>query len=373
MIQRFARPVRHAPRFRRLLRAPLCLLCLLASLALALPSIGTAAGKRMVCWTEDNGARACGDTIPPRYAGREKEILDSSGRTVKVIPGTLTPEQRAAKAEQAQRHAVAQREAERQAAYERALLTTYDQPQELAALRDNRLATVDTRIRLTEAAAARDAVSVAELRARLPAPGTGKPAPAALLQKISEFEASLASNQRAVADMRRQREEICTTFALDIRRFQQLRTGSVTFESPCPPPGAFTPTQDRPADISAARAFFDRFVELERRFDPARFELYAPDAVVRVQQTDSHGKPELLELTLEEHRERVLRELPTARARYDTYTYEDLSAEADDDGRVRLRARRISDLDRKAAPFTLVVQPEGESWEVVELQAGATP
>jgi hypothetical protein len=370
VIHRFARPDCHAARSWR---HRVIHLCLLASLALTLPGPGTAAGKRMVCWTEDSGARACGDSIPPRYAGSKKEILDSSGRTIKVIPGTLSPEQRAAKAEQAERDAVAQREAERQAAYERALLTTYAQPQELAALRDDRLATIDTRIRLTEAAAARDAVSVAELRARLPESDAGKPAPAALLQKIAEFEASLASNQRAVIDMRRQRDEICTTFARDMRRYQQLKSGSVAFESPCPAPGAFAPAEDQPADVSAARAFFDHFVELERRFDPARFELYAPDAVVRVQQADAQGRPELLELTLEEHRERVLRELPAAQARYDTYTYEDLSAEAGDDGRVHLRARRISDLDRQVAPFTLVVRPDGESWEVVELQAGTTP
>ncbi|WP_420467018.1 hypothetical protein [Panacagrimonas sp.] len=334
---------------------------------------GALAKKRMVCWTEDSGARACGDSIPPRYANREKHILDRTGRTVKIIPGSLTPEQRAAKEAQAQRVAAERQENERQAAYDRALLATYAKPQELAALRDDRLSTLDTSIQLTEAAAARDAVSVAELRARLPAAGSADKASRKLLDSVAMFETSLENNQRAVTDMRKQREEICETFARDIRRFQQLKAGSVGFESPCPPPGSFAPAGDRPPDLTAARHFFDRYVELERGFEAARFDLFAPGAIVTRVQTDSQGQPETLELTLEEHRAQTLRSLQQAQAKSDTYSYADVAVEAREDGNVRISATRISDLSRKSTPFELVIEPEADSWQVVELQLRAEP
>lgn len=342
----------------------------LACAPLAAQTGASGGGKRLVCWTDEHGIRTCGDSVPPRYADKERQVLDRAGRTVKVIPGAMTPEQRAAHEAAKARETEAQREAERQAAYDRALLNTYTRPQELAALRDDRLATVDTRIRLTESAAARDAVAVAELRARLPQEGSGKKPGARLQASIAEFETSLAANQRAVADMRKQREEICKTFTRDIHRFQELKHGRVDYDSPCPAPDAFAPDAEKPLDLDTARAFFQQYADLERRFDPARFTLYANDAVVKLAQPGEDGQPETLELTLDEHRERELKALPRAQARVDTYSYQDLAFDAQKDGRVQVRARRISDLDRSSASFALVLQPRGQDWEVVELRSG---
>ncbi|MGQ0697447.1 MAG: hypothetical protein ACT4PZ_04310 [Panacagrimonas sp.] len=194
--------------------------------------------SKLVCWTDAAGRRACGDAVPAQYAGQEKRILDSAGRTVKVIPGALTPEQRAVKEEATRQAAVARREAEQQAAYDRALLATYSTPQELAALRDDRLASLDTSIYLSEAAAARDAATLEELRSRIPASGL-KPAPR-LLDNIAKFENSWTANTHAAIDLRRNRETVCANFARDIRRFQELKSGSAEFDSPCPPPRTFT-------------------------------------------------------------------------------------------------------------------------------------
>lgn len=198
--------------------------------------------KRLVCWTDDAGDRACGDAVPARYADREKKVIDSSGRTVKTIPGAPTAEQIAEREEQSKRDAAAQREADRQAAYDRALLATYARPEELASLRDNRLATLDTSIDLAEAAARRDSVSIAELRARVPA---GQQPDARLRASIKTQESTLAETQRAVAELRRNRESVCATFTRDIRRFQELKFGTVAFDSPCPPFGAFEQKKER--------------------------------------------------------------------------------------------------------------------------------
>lgn len=234
---------------RAALLAASLMLCSAAASADGAPGGGepSANKKKLVCWNDRSGHRACGDAVPPQYAGQEQHILDEAGRTVKVIPGALTPEQRAAREAGAREAAAAQRETEQQAARDRALLATYSAPQELAALRDDRLSSLDTSIQLSEVAATSDAHALRELRARIPENGA-KPAPH-LAQSIAKFEASWNANLRAAADLRRGRETICADFARDIHRFQELKSGSVEFDSPCPPPA---PLGVLPDDVEGA-------------------------------------------------------------------------------------------------------------------------
>lgn len=194
--------------------------------------------KRMVCWEDDAGRRACGDAVPAQYADRQRAVLDGSGRTIKVIPGAMTPAQRAEQEAQARELAALQQAADQQAAYDRALLATYSKPQELAELRDDRLSSLDIRISLAESGLKRDTVTLAELRSRLPPEGAAeKPSPR-LLNQIKSYEDALADAQRALGDMHREREGMCASFARDIQRFQELKTGTASYESTCPAPGS---------------------------------------------------------------------------------------------------------------------------------------
>lgn len=200
-----------------------------------------AGATRMVCWQDDAGRKACGDSVPARYADRQRSVLDGSGRTVKVIPGALTPEQRAEKEARSRELAALQQAADQQAAYDRALMATYSRPEELVELRDDRLESLDIRISLAEAGLKRDTVTLAELRSRLPAEGAAEKPPPRLLAQIKNYEEAIADSQRGLAELHRNREGVCTTFARDIERFQELKTGSAAFQSPCPAPGSLVP------------------------------------------------------------------------------------------------------------------------------------
>lgn len=327
------------------------------------------AKKRLVCWKDDAGNRACGDAVPARYAAKEKRILDESGRTVKTIPGALTEVQRAEQEVRSQQAAVAQAEADRQAAYDRALMSTYAAPQDLAALRDDRLATIDTRIDISEAAARRDAVTLAELRSRRPATDS-KPNPA-LERNIGQFETALADNQRGVADLRRSREEVCTTFARDIQRFQELKAGRVAFQSPCPPPGSFAQAAEK-LDLASARSFFDHWVDLERDFDPALLDLYADNAVIRTAHKGPDGAVKTIEQPMAEYRQLALVALPLAKAKLDSSIYSDLTV-VEDQGRAKISGKRTSNLSKQSAPFHVLLKPSGKGWRVVETWSETQP
>jgi hypothetical protein len=214
---------------------------------------------RMVCWQDNAGNRACGDSVPAQYADRQRTVLDGSGRTIKVVPGALTPAQRAEKDAQARETAALQQAADQQAAYDRALLATYSRPQELAELRDDRLSSLDTRISLAESGLKRDSVSLAELRSRLPAEGsTEKPWPR-LLNQIKTYEAAVTDSQRALSDMYKERDGVCANFARDIQRFQELKSGTVAYQSPCPALG----TLDQPAAAGPATASSSNTVKVQ--------------------------------------------------------------------------------------------------------------
>lgn len=323
--------------------------------------------KRLVCWTDEGGNRACGDSIPPQYADREKEILDGSGRTVKVIPGALTPEQRAAQAEQATRDAAAQREADQQAAYDRALLATYSRAEELADLRDDRLATLDTSIGLIESAVRRDTVSVAELRSRVP---QGKQPEGGLKANLARFETSLAENQRAIADLRKNRDAVCTTFARDIRRFQELKSGTVSFESPCPAPGSIAPGKELAVDLAGARRFFDRFIDLERDYDPAMLELYADTAVIKTTRKGGDGQIKESQVKMADYRKQAEKALPAAKTSGESYAYADVKVEPVGPSRARISGTRTAERSGASTPFYLVAREGSKGWRIVESGTG---
>lgn len=214
---------------------------------------------RMVCWTDSAGRRACGDAVPAEYASKERSVLDGSGRTIKVIPGALTPAQRAEKEAQAREMAAVQQAADQQAAHDRSLLATYSRPQELAELRDDRLSSLDTRISLAESGLKRDSVSLAELRSRLPAEGSAEKPWPRLLNQIKTYEQAVTDSQRALAEMHKERDNVCSTFAHDIQRFQELKSGTVAYQSPCPAPGSL----DAPAPAGPATASNNNTVKLQ--------------------------------------------------------------------------------------------------------------
>ena len=204
------------------------------SLMLAFASFSASSQSKLVCWTDNAGRRACGNTVPPEYASKERTILNKQGQVVRTVPGQASPEQIAAKEAALKQADENKRTDEKRAAYERGLMQSYSRPEDLAALRDERVAAIDTSIQLRQAAIQRDEESLTKLRKRLPGPDSKKKTPASLPKQIKEFESTVAEHQRSLADLRTRRDATCKTFDHDIRRFQELKSGTASFQSVCP-------------------------------------------------------------------------------------------------------------------------------------------
>ncbi len=163
-----------------------------------------------------------GQNIPPECMGADVEVLDQTGRVVRMIPGAKTLEQIAAqKAADDARTAAAQRD--------RTLLATYLSVADIERLRDQRIDLLEqqnvvTRQYITNLRAreARLMESVQRFR-----PYSAKPnAPALPEQIASEIVNTVKGLQvyeQELAKNTTERERVTQEFAADISRFKELK------------------------------------------------------------------------------------------------------------------------------------------------------
>ncbi len=190
-------------------------------------TLATVSHARIICWTDDNGRKACGDVAPPEVSARERQVVNSRGMVVEVRPRQPTEVERQAQAEATLRAAEEAALTERQAAYDRFLLQTYRDLDELTAQGDRRLEAVAARKELAEQAVADTEAAVAELRerqARLD--NEGRPIPAKLLEQLRSFEADLAGHLAALEGLTEQQSTLQARYAADAERFAELKASS---------------------------------------------------------------------------------------------------------------------------------------------------
>jgi len=101
-------------------------------------------------WVDDNGTIHYSDKLPPTEAQREQDLLNDYGRVVKNIPapktvGELEEEARLAKLAEEKRKKI--EAAERR---DRVLMAMYLTVEDIELVRDERIETVDSAIRITQ-------------------------------------------------------------------------------------------------------------------------------------------------------------------------------------------------------------------------------
>ena len=115
-------------------------------LCLLLPLVVVAQHRTSYTWVDDDGVRHYGDTIPAEYADMPKNIINEHGVTVGFIRGKKTAEEievdRVAAALDLQK--------ELQLRADRALLSTYQNVDEIEMHRDRRIELFQAQARVTE-------------------------------------------------------------------------------------------------------------------------------------------------------------------------------------------------------------------------------
>jgi hypothetical protein len=188
-------------------------------------------GSRLYRWVDDKGIVHYGDSIPPQYANRDRNILNNQGVAVGFEEGEVTAEERAA-IEKREAEAEAVRAAREEIARrDRMLLETYLTVADIEDLRDRRLELLESQIKVTELYLNNLRKRLVGLQAEAGAfkPYTTDPnapqIPENLALDISRTAASINLYEQTLARTRNDQTALRSSFNNDIARFRELKGG----------------------------------------------------------------------------------------------------------------------------------------------------
>lgn len=175
----------------------------------------------MYRWVDDQGVIHYGDQIPPQYANKDREEMNSQGVPVRHFEGAKSPEQAAAEARD--RAAMI-----RQKQHDAFLVTTYTSVKDIESLRDSRLEQLKS-----QRAAAQQYIE--SLKARLgtlqeraltfsPYKANARPMPDDVAEDLVHTVNELHTQVTALASEREQESKLREEFQADIERYRELHT-----------------------------------------------------------------------------------------------------------------------------------------------------
>lgn len=129
---------------------------------------------------------------------------------------------------------------------------------------------------------------------------------------------------------------------------------------------------DDPSILEAQR-LFKQFVDLERAYDPAQADLYAPQAVIKDTRVYQDGENKTLTWTGDSYRQIIKAQLPVARARNEQFVYSQMSYSKEGNN-VRLRCTRSLPSRKFSSPLEMVFAPaQKNGWKIVEETCQSQP
>lgn len=200
------------------------------ALALALFLGASAASARIVCWTNEQGVRECGNTVPPKYAQQGVERKSAMGVTVEKTERARTAEE--VERERAERERLAQEKAEQeriaaeQARHDAVLLQTFTTEEDFTLAHSGKVAAIDSRIKHSEQIVLRLEQTRAELQSD--AAGLergGKKVPDELRKQIADVQSQIDKTHADIGRRQEERAQMQDQFHTDLTRYRELKGG----------------------------------------------------------------------------------------------------------------------------------------------------
>jgi len=206
---------------------PLAMLAALVLLPAPAMAQQKAANKKLYCWDQD-GQRVCADTLPAEAAGMARdEISASSGMRTGQVQRALTPEERAALAEEEQRRQLDAMAEETRRRTEQAMLITFQDENELRRVFSERVTLVENSIETARynVASLREGL-VTLLRTAAERELAGKPVAEKLAADIRQRHAQLLYHQLLQRNFERQRAALDGEIEATLERYRALKSGT---------------------------------------------------------------------------------------------------------------------------------------------------
>jgi hypothetical protein len=180
---------------------------------------------------DDRGVVHYGDHVPPEYADRDRDLLNTQGVAVGSEEGAPTAAEIAELERQAALDEQARQDKLEKARRDRVLLDTYNSVGEIEQLRDRRLDLLESQIRVTENYLGNLRERLAGLESEAAAfrpynesPDAGE-LPEALAHELARAKASVDLYEQTLTRSRSEKAKLSEAFARDIERFRELKGG----------------------------------------------------------------------------------------------------------------------------------------------------
>jgi len=238
LVRHVVPPMTHftAPLARRLLAVSLCLGAVVG--ALAQPSTG-----QVFTCVANSGRTLTSDRLIAECMDREQRVLSREGLVLRVIPPSLTAEERAEKEARDQRLA-AEKQAKADAVKrDRNLMQRYPNAEAHQKAREAALADLRTSIELSEARQ-RELVNERKPLIQESEFYVGKTLPAALRQQLDANEAAAGAQRDVQTNQKAELKRVNQLFDTELLRLKRLWAGAA--------PGSIGPAADEAASAVAA-------------------------------------------------------------------------------------------------------------------------
>lgn len=182
-------------------------------------------------WVDDTGTIHYSDSLPPTESQKKQDLLNETGRVVKTIPapktlGELEKEQQLAKLD-AQKKQIIEKAEKR----DRILMAMYLTVEDIERVRDERIATVESAIKITllrknKFTKKLDDLNASEQRFK----ANGQNTPPWLIKSRGHYQEQLVNVEDILAIKEREKLGIKKRFAGDINRYLELKEPELAAE-----------------------------------------------------------------------------------------------------------------------------------------------
>jgi chromosome segregation ATPase len=192
-----------------------------AALLVSTPALH--AGK-LYKWIDDSGQVRYGDRVPPEYAQRRNETLNSQGIVVETKAAQKTKEQLAEEQRVAALQAEEERKQREEARKDRILLDTFTNEDEMILTRDGKLEAIEAVIRVTKGRIEKLRQRLSDLTRRAAnLERAGRPIAPELSEQIAESRSQIRHNLEYIENRKQEQHAIREKFEHDIKRFRKLK------------------------------------------------------------------------------------------------------------------------------------------------------
>jgi hypothetical protein len=198
-------------------------LAMSAALVIAAAAVTVAgkAGAAMYKWVDEKGVVHYTDKVPPEAVDKANVELNKQGIPVKKTDKALTPEQRRAIEQDAERQKLTARQQEEVARRDRALLSSYTSEAEIDLARNRSLQTINNVVQSTMAYSEQLTKRRAEAEAKR-IEFQGKPIAASFDREIESIDAELVRQSELIALKKRETEQVTAKYDADKQRWREL-------------------------------------------------------------------------------------------------------------------------------------------------------